>query len=80
MHFTFGAIYLMPFIASGNCGGSLSTFISISPLNRALGRIGMCQTLCGYDGFACFIDKSSDDALHDSKEELDILLSDSAIA
>ena len=40
----------------------------------------MLDALCTYDGIACFIDKSSDEALQDSKEELNSLLSDSKVS
>jgi len=57
------------------------TFLfAISPLNHPLGRQGVHETLCDYDGIVCFIDKRDDEALHDSKEELNSLLSDNAIS
>ncbi|KAF8799189.1 hypothetical protein BYT27DRAFT_7121329 [Phlegmacium glaucopus] len=40
----------------------------------------MRETLCDYDGIACFIDKSDNEALQDSKEELNSLLSDNSIS
>jgi len=40
----------------------------------------MRVTLRDYDGIACFIDKSDDEALQDSKEELNSLLSDNSIS
>ena len=70
----------MAFIASGNRGGSFCNFLTCSFTSRALGRQGTRETLYDYYAIACFIDKSSDDALQDSKEELNSLLTDSAIS
>jgi len=81
MHFQFDRVSLMAFIAPGNYGGFFSDFyFTISPLNRTLGRLGLRENLRSYDAIACFIDKSSDEALADSKEELNSLLSDSKIS
>jgi len=51
------------------------TFIASGNLLETAG-----VTLCGYDWIACFIDKSGDDALHNSKEELDSLVYDSTVS
>jgi len=47
------------------------------PLNHASARLGIFK---GYDGIACFVDKSSAEALEDSKIELNLLLSDPTIS
>jgi len=46
------------------------------PLNRASARLGIFES---YDGIACFVDKSSDEALEDSEADLKTLLSDPTI-
>jgi len=48
-----------------------------NPLNHASARLGIFE---GYDGIACFADKSSAEALEDSKIELNLLLSDPTIS
>ena len=40
----------------------------------------MRDTLYDYHGIACFIDKSDDEALQESKEELNSLLSDNLVS
>jgi hypothetical protein len=82
MHFQFNRVSLMAFIAPGNYGGFffLTFNFTISPLNYALGRLGLRENLRSYDAIACFIDESSGEALADSKEELNSLLSDSKIS
>jgi len=45
-------------------------------LNRALARLGIFGS---FDGIACFVDKSSDEALEESEADLKTLLSDPTI-
>ena len=48
------------------------------PLNRASARLGIFESYHD-DGIACFVDKSSDEALEDSEADLKTLLSDPTI-
>jgi hypothetical protein len=80
-HFQFDKVYLKAFIAFGNFGGSVFQLPYCPSFHtHALGRQGSRGTLCDYDAIACFIDKSNDEFLLDSKEELNSLLSDDAIS
>jgi hypothetical protein len=49
----------------------------LNPLNHASARLGIFE---GYDGIACFVDKTSVAALEHSKVELNLLLSDRTIS
>jgi hypothetical protein len=76
MYFEFDGVFLRASVRVGNLGGSFPNS-RFNPLNHASARLGIFE---GYDGIACFVDKTSVAALEHSKVELNLLLSDRTIS